>query len=218
MNYVSPTPEMAVGYMRPMFERLKAQGVSPKTMLDVGAAHGHFSGYFERFFPDTAIVAVECNERDAYFLGQKRWDVHYACLGDMPCTKTFYLNKDDPVGGGSSLYKENTEHFNNCEQVQKEITTLDTLFPTETFDFIKIDTQGSELDIMRGGTNVISRASWLLLELSFQEYNIGAPLIDDVLQYTRDLGWRMYDTTGPTDGGHVVGNHKVQVDVLFKHG
>jgi FkbM family methyltransferase len=219
MNYDSPTPEEAVGYMGPMFERLKAQGVEIKSLLDVGAAHGHFSGYFTKFYPNAEIVAVECNTRDSYFLSRYRWETHYKCLGATPGVQTFYIDRNSEIGGGSSLYKENTGHFNNCIEESKEITTLDHEFADRAFDFIKIDTQGSELDIMKGGVNVVSRAKWLLLELSFQEYNNGAPLIDDVLQYTRSIGWRMYDTIGPIDGGHMLHGdpRKLQVDVLLRN-
>jgi FkbM family methyltransferase len=219
MNYDSPSPEGAVGYMGPMFNRLIAQGFQIKSLLDVGAAHGHFSSYFERFFPEAEITAVECNERDAYFLSRYRWDTHYMCLGDKPCKKTFYVDKVDEIGGGSSLYKENTVFFKDCIEEEKEINTIDLAFPGRTFDFIKIDTQGSELDILRGGKDVVSRAQWLLLELSFMEYNQGAPLIDDVLEYTRSIGFRMYDTIGPKDGGHMIGDCtvKLQADVLLKN-
>jgi FkbM family methyltransferase len=217
MNYDSPTPEVAVGYMRWMFERLVSQGVEINSVLDIGAAHGHFSGYLTRFYPNAEIVAVECNQRDSYFLSRYRWETHYKCLGAKPGVQTFYIDRNSEIGGGSSIYKENTPFFNNCIEESKEITTLDHEFPDRAFDFIKIDTQGSELDIMKGGVNVVSRAKWLLLELSFQDYNIGAPLIDDVLQYTRDNGWKMYDTIGPTDGGHCFGNKKIQVDVLLQN-
>ena len=216
MNYDSPTPEVAVGYMRWMFERLVSQGVEINSVLDVGAAHGHFSGYLTRFYPNAEIVAVECNPRDSYFLARHHdWEVHYKCLGIEPCQKTFYVDKNSVIGGGSSFYKENTEYFSDAIEETMDITTLDHEFPDRAFDFIKIDTQGSELDIMKGGKNVIARANWLLLELSFQPYNKDAPLIDEVLDYTRSWGWKMYDTLGPTDGGHCFANQKVQVDVLL---
>jgi FkbM family methyltransferase len=198
-----------------MFDRLISQGVQIPSLLDVGAAHGHFSAFFQSKFPNTEIVAVECNERDAYFLSRYRWDTHYMCLGNKPCTRTFYVDRNSEIGGGSSLYKETTGYFDGCIEEQKEITTIDLAFPGATFDLIKIDTQGSELDILKGGADVVSRAKWLLLELSFSEYNEGAPLIDEVLAYLRERGWRMYDTVGPTDGGHIFGNRKIQVDVLL---
>lgn len=219
MNYDSISPEEAVGYMKYMLSRLKTQGHDIKTVLDIGAAHGHFSSFFKTKFPDAAITAVECNNRDSFFLSQHQdWDVYYACLGEKPCVKKFYIDKDSEVGGGSSMYREETQFFKDPIIEEKEIVTLDDLFPNETFDFIKIDTQGSELDILKGGEKLVSRATWLLLELSFIELNEGAPLIDDVLEYTRSIGWKMYDTIGPLDGGHMFVDNavKLQTDVLLR--
>ena len=225
MNFDSPTPEVAVGYMKQMFQRLLSVGVEINTMLDVGAAHGHFSGFFETFYPDAEITAVECNERDSYFLSKyPNWETHYMCLGEKKCVKDFYLDKKEMLGGGSSMYLEDTAMFDDKIVEKKEITTIDDEFEDRVFDFIKIDTQGSELDILKGGERVVSKAKWLLLELSFLEFNKGAPLIDDVLAYTREKGWRMYDTIGPLDGGHMyqeirgldMRTCKLQVDVLLK--
>lgn len=219
MNYDSISPESAVGYMRYMFSRLNKQGLAPKRILDIGAAHGHFSSFAQQYFPEADITAVECNGRDSFFLSQHPdWDVHYLCLGDKKCTKQFYIDKDSEIGGGSSMYKEATRFFVDPIIEEKQITTLDDEFPDETFDFIKIDTQGSELDILRGGEQLVSRAKFLLLELSFIELNEGAPLIDDVLEYTRKLGWRMYDVIGPLDGGHMFVDNaiKLQADVLLR--
>lgn len=218
MSYNTLSPEGAVGYMRPMFERLKHQGVEIKSVLDIGAAHGHFSGYLTNFW-DAEITAVECNGRDAFFLANyPKWDVHYACLGAEACEKTFFIDKNSVVGGGSSFYREHTPFFDGAVEEKKEITTMDEMFDGRHFDLIKIDTQGSELDILRGGLKTVAVADWLLLELSFHPFNDEAPLIDEVLEYTRNNGWKMYDTIGPTDGGHCWGDKKIQVDVLLKNG
>lgn len=213
-HYNSPTAEEAVGYMRWHLEVLKNMGIYPKTMLDIGMAHGHFSDFFHTIFPDTKITGVECNERDHYFLKEKPYDVRFACLGEKCEEKTFYVAKNDEVGGGSSFYKEHTSAFLQPLEEKKQIQRLDDLF-TEPFEFVKIDTQGSEYDIILGGKELLSKADFLLLELSFVEYNHNSPLIDEVLELTRSLGFRMIDTFGPVNGGHCWGNRKIQVDVLL---
>ena len=83
------------------------------------------------------------------------------------------------------------------------------------FDLIKIDTQGTELDIINGGIETIKQARFLLMELSFLPYNEGGCMIDDVLAKTRELGFVMLDTFGPAFGGHWYAGRKVQADVLL---
>jgi FkbM family methyltransferase len=211
IKYASPTPDEAVGYMK-----WHLKGLGPiYSMLDIGMAHGHFSKMFHELYPDAAITGVECNERDKYFLNSSPFNIVYACLGSQACEQTFYVNPDDIVGGGSSFYKERTGAFSAPISEMKQIQRLDDLFAGSLYDFIKIDTQGSELDIIEGGKETIRKAKYLLLELSFVPYNEGAPLIDDILPVVRSLGFRMIDTFGPTLGGHCWGDKKIQVDALF---
>ena len=214
MELTTITDEQAVGYMRPNLESLKEHGVDIKSVLDIGAAHGHFSGFLRTRWPNAQITAVECNERNKYFLDKTNYDVRYVCLGEKACQKDFHINPDDIVGGGSSFYKENTSAFDNDIVETKEIVTLDSL-DLGTFDLVKIDTQGTELDIINGGIETIKQARFLLMELSFLPYNQGGCMIDDVLAKTRDLGFVMLDTFGPAYGGHWYAGRKVQVDVLL---
>jgi FkbM family methyltransferase len=43
---------------------------------------------------------------------------------------------------------------------------------------VKIDVQGCELDILKGGINIINNAKYLVIELHNIQYNRGAPLED----------------------------------------
>ena len=164
-------------------------------------------------FDVTDITMVEANKLDAHYLDRTPWNVIYKALGAKNGKQIFYTNPDDPVGGGSSLYKENTTWFNNAEETEMDVVTLDSL--DLEADFIKIDVQGAELDILKGGGKTLKKAKLLLLELSFLDYNVGAPLIDDVLQETYKQGFRMIDTFGPNYGGHMFRGKKNQVDVLL---
>lgn len=214
MEYETVSHEDACGYMRPHFEVLKEAGLDIKTILDIGAAHGHFSSVLAEIYPGVEITAIECNERDRYFLEQKPWDVRFVCLGSEECTKDFFIDKNSVVGGGSSFYLENTGVFTDPIVETKPIKTLDSL-ELGAFDLIKLDTQGSELDIIKGGVKTISQARSVIMELSFLPYNNGGCLFDDVVIEMRKLGFRTIETFGPTLGGHWWHRRKVQADVIF---
>lgn len=204
-----------VGYMKEPLERFKSRVGDIDTMLDIGAAHGHFSRQFKEIWPEAKITAIECNILDSYYLDtEEEWDVRFACLGDTPCKKTFYLSEADQVGGGSSLYRENTAAFDKVVEQQVSIVTLDSLkLPPQRF--IKLDTQGSEVDIIKGGRKTIEQADFLLIEMSLLKYNDGGCLIDDVMAETRKMGFRLLQTFGPVQGGHFFNNQQVQIDGLF---
>jgi hypothetical protein len=48
-------------------------------------------------------------------------------------------------------------------------------------DWIKLDVQGSELDILAGGSKCFSFAQFVLCEVPLVPYNLGAPNLSEVL-------------------------------------
>ncbi len=59
--------------------------------------------------------------------------------------------------------------------------------------FVKLDTQGTELDILEGASGIFSRVVGLKIELSFAPLYTGQPLFDDVYHYIRGLGFELWD-------------------------
>ena len=56
-------------------------------------------------------------------------------------------------------------------------------------DLIKIDAQGGEMNILKGATECLKRASFLIVELQNVHYNAGAPLANDVIDWLTSVGW-----------------------------
>jgi len=59
--------------------------------------------------------------------------------------------------------------------------------------FIKIDTQGSEMQVLLGAQQVLERAIGLQVELSFAELYKGQPLYDEFITYLRAKGFELWD-------------------------
>src|SRR5262249_48288608 len=57
--------------------------------------------------------------------------------------------------------------------------------------YLKIDTQGYELNVLKGAQNAIKRAPLIQVETAFSEGYEGQPLIENVIGYLRDLGYRI---------------------------
>lgn len=201
--------EQSVGYMKPHLEALQGQEIY--SLIDIGAAHGHFSYMFDEVFNTDNITMIEANQESCEQLPDCYKTINKAV--GKPGKAIFYTNPTEPTGGGSSLYLEDTEWFDNPNEEEIEVFALDDLGIKA--DFIKVDVQGAELDVLTYGEKTVKNAKFLCLELSFMEYNKNAPLIDDVLAKTRDLGFRMIDTFGPNKGGHWYKFRKNQVDVIL---
>ena len=83
------------------------------------------------------------------------------------------------------------------------------------FDLIKLDVQGAELDILKGGKKYFKQTKprYLLLETSIQQYNHGAPLASSVISYLDKKGYSLRDIM---DVLYNQNNQLLQVDFLFE--
>ena len=109
--------------------------------------------------------------------------------------------------GCSSLYKPNYEFLKNypdwkrfeIEDVVKiETTSLDILYKENKIpnvDFIKIDVQGAELDILRGAERFLNEnVLGIEVEVEFQPMYEDQPLFSDVDKFVREnLGLHLQD-------------------------
>jgi hypothetical protein len=127
----------------------------------------------------------------------------------------FYINPDTGNDVGASIYKEATQWGNNSTPVILPMATLDSL--NQRFDWIKVDVQGAEMDVLAGGKETLQHAMIVELELSTMRYNQGAPLAGEVITWMWRSGFELFDLTE-----HIYveenedGIHKLaQLNVLF---
>jgi FkbM family methyltransferase len=185
------------------------------SVLDVGAHFGLFTKTMHEVFPNAKYFMIEANEqcedklKEIYFA-----DYMIELLSDREDAVIYYMNKNDPTSTGNSYYKEISNHFtdDNVNTVIRKSKTLDSIFKNEKFDFIKLDTQGSELDILRGGNELIKNTHSVLIECSVIPYNQGAPLVEDVCTYMKDIGFNIQTIIEE----HIIDNECVQRDILFQ--
>jgi FkbM family methyltransferase len=101
--------------------------------------------------------------------------------------------------GCSSLYKPNHDFLRNYADSKRfeiedviavKATSLDTLYKDNVFsniDFIKIDAQGAELDILKGGETFLrEHIAGIEIEVEFQPLYKEQPLFSDVDACIRD--------------------------------
>ncbi len=172
---------------------LKSLGFNPRTILDIGAYHGSWSEVMWHVWPEARFHLVEGNEDCRPQLAATGFTHAIALLSDQE-KDVVYHKCQTGSGEGNSVYREASQYPFNPTIVRTK--TLDSLLLGDTFyDLIKIDAQGSELDIVRGGATVISQATLVQLECQIQSYNAGAPLAIDAINLMDSLGFRLYDIT-----------------------
>ena len=199
---------------------LVEQWFKPNNILDIGANIGLWQTEAKKAWPDAYIYSIEANTDCEPWLQNLGCDYKICLLtkdeNNYNYHKKIYGGAENAVhGSGNSIYKEKTLHFVDGEYETESIkgTTLDSLFEDTSFDLIKIDTQGSELDIIKGGMDLVSRAKGLLLEVTHEvPYNEGAPLYGEVVRFLND-NLRFFEQETLSIAGMWYPGH--QKDLLF---
>ena len=194
-------------------QKLKSFGFEPKNILDIGANKGKWTLEIKKkVFPKaeyTLIEAIDYEELDK--LSVKHDNINYKniLLDEIEHFVTWYEKRNT----GDSLFKENTGYFDDCKEIKRSATTLDLVFnKNEVFELIKIDCQGAEIPILKGGNRLIQKSSVIILEVPFMgEYNIGAPNIYEHINYMENIGYRVFDIVEL----HRVDNILIQIDIIF---
>ena len=176
--------------MRDVFAR------QPKVAYDIGACVLHWTLPARTVLPTATFVAFEAME-EAEFLYQEEKMLYNVGLLSNEDGKEYVFHQNLIHPGGNSYYKENAEinpdaAFLYNDNVVKVSATLDTIVARKGFplpDLIKMDVQGSELDILKGANRCLEHCQDLILELQHGEYNTGAPMREEVIAYLRSKGF-----------------------------
>ena len=201
-----------------------------KRILDVGANQGLWSRAAAKLFPEATFQLVEANPGCEAFLKcnvsgtedsvtlcedrtnpSEKFPYVIALVGAEPkLHMPFYTL--GPTATGASVYRETaTGLYDHCKPIFLPQTTLDLLFPDDAFDLIKLDTQGSEIDILRGAERLRTKADAIRTEVSVDAYNMCAPLKPEVIDYMLSIGfphWYVLDELR-------FGAQLIQQDILF---
>jgi len=185
------------------------------TVYDVGAHKGRWAEHMQRVMPDARFILFEANPRHKEELAATGFEHYIGVLSRPDIMEVSFFSREDDAGStGGSTYKEKTPQYRDIEPVRWPARTLASLVAEECLpapDLVKLDTQGSELDVIAGGRELIAQAKYVLMELPVVEYNRGAPSIDAYLSVMRDLGF----LPAAVSEIHRYGPIVIQLDLLF---
>ena len=183
----------------------KLKEMSQLVVLDVGARGGIHPRWSHVSRHITAILfdadAAACVELQ-HVAGSSTLVINTA-LFESSAEIEFHLCKNPGV---SSIYRPNynlleqypnADRFEVVDTVEVQATSLDELWATRSFPkphFIKIDTQGSELPILRGGADsVLKGMVGVEVEIEYVPIYQGQPLFHEVDALMRSMGFLLYD-------------------------
>lgn len=169
------------------------------TMLEIGGVptSGQVEPFYELLdlFPGSRVLAFEVDKKVCEELNKtsKEGVTFYPVpLGEKEESRKFYETTHPNC---CSLYQPNEEliRLYNFFEVAylKSTSSIDTVsldyFARENningVDFIKIDIQGAELDVFKGGIEVLKDVLAIVCEVEFLPHYINQPLFGDVCAY-----------------------------------
>ena len=203
---------------QPMLLRLR-----PSIVVDVGANRGQFALDVTKAVPRARIVAFEplANEAAVFrklFSTFHNVELHQRALGAAPGKAQLHV-----AGAADSssllrigdLQEKLFPGTAEVEVVDVDVETLDHALAEVDLSgasLLKIDVQGYELEVLRGGPLSLSQFRWVYVELSFVELYKGQPLAHDGIAFLAAASFVLVDTGIPSR----VEGRTIQQDFLFE--
>jgi len=164
-------------------------------ICDVGANFGYFSVTLAAFLErDCRVFAFEPNP-----LTRTRLERNIT-LNSLTETITVVPTALSDMGGRSRLTtrkgNSGAAYINNAGEVEIELTTLDDFVARNRLsrlDFVKIDVEGLEVSVLRGGErSLIAHKPVLLVELMPQQLRRAGSSPSELVSHLRRLGYSVY--------------------------
>lgn len=202
---------------------LSKQGILPRTVVDVGSNVGQFAVACVKLFPEATVHSFEpvpeCVVELRRNVSGLNVTVYPFALGEEEGDLRFYVNSFSPSSSPLPLAEQHRQAFPHAQEertIEVEVSTLDQVFDGVNLErpvMVKLDVQGYEAKVLRGGEETLKRADYVIMEVSFKPmYEGEAPFMEMArtmegygLRFERPVGWLTDPETGEI----------LQMDALF---
>lgn len=171
-----------------------------KTVFDIGANDGVWSAEIRKLYPDAQIYAFE-PIKECFSTLQKKFDgdtKHHAfnvALGNEDSHMFIEHSSFHPSSSILSMLPLHKELYPKSAVHNKEyieIKKLDTLAPKFMLKkdvLVKIDVQGYEDNVIKGGEGILSHAKIVIIETAFVPLYENQPLFGDIHNALQKIGF-----------------------------
>jgi len=198
-----------------IFTILKNKNYYPQNIFDIGCGHGEWFKKINKIFPKSKYYLFDANYENKEFLRRLsvKHKINYKiCLISNKIKKIkFYI-----MGYGSSVYNELSQHNRKIKIIEsttlkKEINEHNILSKN---NLLKLDVQGSELDILKGLKEKINIFEAIILETSVRRLNKSSPLFITIINFMYKNNFIFFDIC---DLKRLDGKNStlIQLDALF---
>ena len=200
-------------------ERLKSKGFNPTLIFDVGAYRGDFARECLRVWPSVEIACFEPLPHrlpDLMELQQEsaqKISINPYLLGASDRSDVVFHQ----VETASSVLAER-ENKNHPTAVYP-MKTIDTVIAEEflgrTPDFLKLDVQGYELEVLKGADCALAEMQLVLAEVNLLDIHENVPLLAELVAWLNERDFVAFDICGLTR--RPIDKALWQADMVFTH-
>ena len=168
-------------------------------LFDIGGAGG-LQARWKLFEKNIRAIFVEPDQRSFLELKNRGLEVVDKALWSETTQKEFYLTKKLQT---SSMYVPsrayldlfpNSKRYDIVKTTKVEVTELDNLVDIHNQPhFLKLDIQGSELEVLKGSVKTLKNVLGLEAEVNFKEIYEKIPLANDVEKFLYSQGFVLND-------------------------
>jgi len=155
----------------------------PQSIVDCGANVGAYSIMFHYCFPEAEIVAIEPSEHNMKYIKHNCKDIPQIEVRKLAVGSELGMGRlAQPTQEQREMHNDFIESHTACLSLygksnhmveMVEIFPLDSLDIKRPLDFIKIDTEGHDLEVLKGGENIIREDKpSILIEIYEQNLNM----------------------------------------------
>ena len=169
-------------------QRFEKMGYKLKNAIDAGCHKGNWSKRCKNIYPDANIYLVDAVKHEGV---EALGTFIEAALAQESEERVFYQAQNDLDSSGSTLYKDNS----NVPFLDKKVITkkLIDVVPNIKYDWIKMDVQGAECEIIEGSLPLFKKTKFVQLECAVHNNNHGAPKFHEIINYMFNCNFKVFD-------------------------
>lgn len=191
---------------------LASRGFFPRCVYDVGAADGQWSRRAKHFWPNSAFVLFEplpqrAADLDRLVAASTGISWHNFGLGRTSAKLDLSLSEN--------LY-ESSFAYSSTGSCQARVESLDALLAEQKLpqpDFMKIDVQGFEFEVLAGAEVALRGVDVVILETYFHRFAPSMSLFHETVETMHQKGFRVYEVLDQMRRPH--DNAVGQCDICF---
>lgn len=203
-------------------------------IFDIGANRGQSISKFKKYFDEPLIHAFEPHPEEfarlsKLFENDKKIILQQQAVGSKPGKLLFNINANsahssfNQLTAGTEWIRRRSEEMGlsdqkyTIERTEVEVTTVDEYCKRvglERIDFLKVDTQGFEREVLEGAKVMLSKAAIEVVQVEMIFSNVYEKVnnITDIEAFLVPNGYKLF---GASRSGNMLENYIFETDLIY---